>query len=295
MPRAALPVGRLVEIATALADALAAAHERGIVHRDLKPANVMVGSGGRVKVLDFGLAKVESAGGAATDSTELPTEMKTQEGVVMGTVPYMSPEQVQGRAVDHRTDIFSLGIILYEMATGQRPFQGHSSAELVSSILRDTPRPLGELRADLPRGAGARHPALPRKEPGGPLPVRARGPLRVARRRERCSVDAGRAQRLGLASPRRGRLGRGRADEGFRVAVLPFKHGGADAELAALADGLSEEIATGLSRFRYLSVVASASAARLKGEAGDERPWAPGSARATCWKEASAREVPPFA
>src|SRR5271168_1481270 len=143
-----LPVAQIVEIASALGDALAAAHEKGIVHRDLKPANVMISSEGRVKVLDFGLAKDirETNPGNAT----MTSASRTQVGVVMGTPAYMSPEQTSGRPLDHRTDIFSLGVMLHEMATGQRPFEGNSSAELVSAILRDTPPSVTDLRSDLP-------------------------------------------------------------------------------------------------------------------------------------------------
>ena len=124
IPESGLPVERILEIATGLAEALTAAHAKGIVHRDLKPANVMVTAEGRVKVLDFGLARMSSEVTEGTGGSELPTDMHTREGVVLGTVPYMSPEQVSGRPLDHRTDIFSLGVMLYEMATGQRPFGG---------------------------------------------------------------------------------------------------------------------------------------------------------------------------
>src|SRR5215470_13226281 len=144
-----LPADRIVEIAGALAEALAAAHEKGILHRDLKPANVMVTKEGRVKVLDFGLAKDTSAAASSNDAT-LTSDGHTKAGMVMGTPAYMSPEQVSGRDLDQRTDIFSLGVVLYEMATGQRPFGGNSSAELISAILRDCPPSVTDLRPELP-------------------------------------------------------------------------------------------------------------------------------------------------
>src|ERR1700739_874448 len=148
IPQGGLLVEQIVEIASALADALAAAHEKGIVHRDLKPANVMVSTEGRVKILDFGLAKDVGASGPA--DVTLTSDHRTQAGMVMGTPAYMSPEQTSGRPIDHRTDIFSLGVVLHEMATGQRPFGAISSAELFSAILRDTPQSVIEVRPDLP-------------------------------------------------------------------------------------------------------------------------------------------------
>ena len=147
IPAGGLPFEQIVEIASALGDALAAAHDKGIVHRDLKPANVMVSNEGRVKVLDFGLAK-DVRGATVGDATL--TSSQTQVGVVMGTPAYMSPEQTSGRPLDHRTDIFSLGVVLHEMATGRRPFEGSSSAELISAILRDIPPSVTEVRPDLP-------------------------------------------------------------------------------------------------------------------------------------------------
>ena len=137
-----MPLAKIFDIAIPLADALAAAHDKGIVHRDLKPANVMVTKEGRVKVLDFGLAKLTAAGqgGSSPDDVTMSAPL-TRKGMIIGTVPYMSPEQLKSDPLDHRTDLFSLGIMLYEMATGQRPFKGHKSAEMMSSILRDTPRP----------------------------------------------------------------------------------------------------------------------------------------------------------
>ena len=151
IPPEGLPLRRLLEIAAPLAEALEAAHERGIVHRDLKPANVMVNQADRVKVLDFGIAKSEP-GDAATivEGALVDEENLTGTGFVIGTPAYMSPEQALGRPVDHRTDIFSFGVLLYEMATGSRPFHGEAASETFAAVLRDTPPAPSSLNPRLP-------------------------------------------------------------------------------------------------------------------------------------------------
>jgi Tol biopolymer transport system component len=149
LPKEGFALGKFFEIAIPLADALGAAHQQGITHRDLKPANVMVGEDGRVKVLDFGLAKVEFDLGSR--GSEMPTGLATQEGQIVGTPAYMSPEQAEGKQADARSDIFSLGVVFYEMLTGQRPFGGSTPTSTLSSILRDTPRPVTELQPSIPR------------------------------------------------------------------------------------------------------------------------------------------------
>ena len=117
------------QIAIPLAEAIGAAHGMGIIHRDLKPGNVIVGSNGRVKVLDFGIARLEDTAQEPLDSEESTWAM-TRTGTVLGTIPYMSPEQLQGRKADPRSDVFSLGSVLFEMLSGERPFTGESSADL---------------------------------------------------------------------------------------------------------------------------------------------------------------------
>ncbi len=147
-----MPLSELFALAIPVADALAAAHEQGITHRDLKPDNVMVDGGGRVKILDFGLAKLIH--GPAGENSATLTATLTQAGHILGTVPYMSPEQVLGKPADARSDIFSLGVMLYQMATGRRPFEGEAQAEVISAILRDTPDSVDELRGELPHHLG---------------------------------------------------------------------------------------------------------------------------------------------
>jgi Tol biopolymer transport system component/tRNA A-37 threonylcarbamoyl transferase component Bud32 len=145
-----LPLPDLLEHTIPLVDAIAAAHARGIVHRDLKPSNVMLSADNRIKVLDFGLAKPVAATDAMPAETRTVLPMATAIGQIVGTASYMSPEQAEGRPVDQRSDMFSIGIILYELASGVRPFRGDSSLSILSSIVRDDPPRLSTLRPDLP-------------------------------------------------------------------------------------------------------------------------------------------------
>jgi TolB-like protein/tetratricopeptide (TPR) repeat protein/predicted Ser/Thr protein kinase len=151
LPRGGLPLERLLALTIPLAEAVAAAHQQGITHRDLKPENVILGRDGKIKVLDFGLAKVGAFFGEASGGSRLPTRALTEEGRIVGTVAYMSPEQAEGKPVDPRSDVFTLGIILYEISTGQQPFRGDTAMSILSSILKENPPPVTQINATLPR------------------------------------------------------------------------------------------------------------------------------------------------
>ncbi len=302
-----LALDTVFDIAIPIADALAAAHAKGIVHRDLKPANVMVAPDGRVKLLDFGLARptrpVVIPDG--TDTSERVTRSLdvTRPGEVMGTAPYMSPEQLQGHDVDSRSDLFSLGIVLYEMVSGARPFQGGSGAALDSSIPTETPPSLTDRRPDVPKHLGRIVQQCLEKDPESRFQTAkdVRNQLQTLRKEmeaERTASLPQQAGTSGIGTPRSSTrpvavavaalavaavswlswqaLGGGTtAPETTpaalettasvpKIVVLPFENlGAADDEY--FADGMTDEIRSRLSRLDGLRVMSRASAVKYKG------------------------------
>jgi TolB-like protein/Tfp pilus assembly protein PilF len=251
------------EMALPLTDAVAAAHERGITHRDLKPANVMVGADGRVRILDFGLAKIGVAG---SSDPETPTLEQTQEGTILGTLPYMSPEQAQGLVVDHRTDVFSLGAVLYEMLSGRRPFQGASSAALISSILRDEPAPIG--RTGVPAALERVVMRCLAKKPEDRY-SRLRD-LHAEIRACHSEIASQTGRELLAASPRAAAGPTGEPATPS-LAVLPFTDMSPDKDQDYFCEGMAEEIINALAHVDGLQVAARTSAFSFKGRAENVR------------------------
>ena len=238
-----LSLDRLLDIAIQVARGLQEAHSKGVVHRDIKPANIMDTTTGQAVLMDFGLAQIASA-----------ASKLTREGTTLGTSAYMSPEQTSGEKTDHRTDIWALGVVLYEMATGQAPFQGHYEQAIVYSILQEAPEPITALRTGIP-----------------PELERIANKCLAKRADERYQTvsdllaDLGALKRSRESSEGK-RQSSGTRDARPSIAVLPFENRSRDEDDEYFSDGVTEDIISALGKIEGLRVTPRASAFRFKGE-----------------------------
>lgn len=245
---------RIVSYGLQIADALQAAHDRGIVHRDLKPANIFITGTDQVKILDFGLAKRLDAGDLE-DSSASTLPAMTGTGAVVGTIAYMSPEQARGEALDHRSDVFSLGVVFYEMSTGRPPFAGDAVAVIFDEILNRAPAPITELNPAVPAELAEVFMKMLEKDP-------------ALRHQEMRQVGADLSRfRAGTLPPVPAQA----ALSQDSIAVLPFVNIGGDPEQEYFSDGLAEDLINALARVRGLRVSARTSSFRFRGKQDDVR------------------------
>jgi serine/threonine protein kinase/tetratricopeptide (TPR) repeat protein len=253
MGRHPFEVRELLDLGIQIADALESAHSKGIAHRDLKPANLMINDRGQVKILDFGLAKIEAAASQkGDDDSKLETSVGsgplTVAGTVMGTVHYMSPEQTRGQLTDARTDLFSLGAVLYQMATGTLPFQGDTDAVVFEAILNRDPKPLQDVNPSMPPGMGQiLEKAL---EKDRQLRYQTATELKTDLLRLKRKFDSGQKHAAEVSDSKGGAA----KPSEKSVAVLYFENLSGAKEDEYLRDGITEDIITELSKIESLRI-----------------------------------------